>query len=160
MENAFGNLTLSGTGKTLLNKLRAKEITFAEFMQECAYWTIKDGFDELRALPLPTAPGTQAFKDYENLLPAQKAKLDPIYFSKNPEINEYYRQVFMVKKHNIDVLNWLKEISAHIPKEDTITQQVIETKLLNLNVWFEDNSTIVEKTKEIFDAEEIPDNYT
>jgi len=46
----------SERSKTLLKQLKEKEITLEEFLKECAYWAVAEGFDELKPKMFPTRP--------------------------------------------------------------------------------------------------------
>jgi len=153
----FGNVLLSKTAVELLNKLRSKAITLEEFLRKCAYWAIRSGFDELMPLSLPTAPTTQAFVEYESLPPERKLKLDIDFFYKNPEINEYYRQVNMIAQRNKKILEWLKEIRDYLPKIEKIYLRKIDERIIEFQGWFDDNPVIVEKIKNIFEVKEAQD---
>ncbi len=153
--DTFGLTSYSETAKNLLAKLRAKELTLTDFLKECAYWALKDGFDEIRPLSLPASPTTQAFSEYDNLPPERQNKVDPDFFRKNYEIIEYYQQVRFVQNRNKACLEWLKEISAYIPQEDVITLKKISDKILELEGWLNDNPVIVERIKTTFQARAV-----
>jgi len=155
METAYGNTALSETSKNLLHRLRAKELTLQKFLRECAYWALRDGFDELSPLPLPTAPETEAFAEYENLSPFDKMKLDNQFFQRNPEINLYYGQVSFIKWRNKSILDWLEEIKNYLPLEDEIYIRRIDERRLDFKAFFDDNPIIVEKIRFTFRAKEI-----
>lgn len=157
--DTFGELLFSQTAVTLLRRLRADELTYADFLKECAYWAIKDGFDEIRPLPLPTPPNTEAYREYEALPPERRRKVDQKFFYEHLEINAYYSQVLFVKQRNKANLGWLIEIGAYIPQEDTINLARIDEKILELRAWLNENPIIVEKAKEIFRVIEPPKRY-
>jgi hypothetical protein len=151
---AFGNLNFSGVAKNLLAKLKAKDISLDEFLRECAYWAFKDGFDDLRVRPLPSRPRTQAFNEYENLTPDKKLKVDPQFFIKNPEINEYYSQASLVKNYNRANYDWLKKLKSYLPKEDEACLLKINTRLQDFINFFNEENDFAERAKEVFSAEE------
>ena len=154
--DTFGQTYFSGTAKSLVDKLKAKDITLADFLRECAYWALKDGFDEIRPLPLPTPPNTQAFNEFEALTPDRQQKVEQKYFYNNLEILKHYQQALFIKHHNRYNLQWLKELRDYIPQDDTPSLAKIEQKILEFKAWLNDNPVIVQKLKETFKAFEPP----
>lgn len=148
------NLKLSQTSLTLLTRLRSKELTIEQFLRECAYWAIKEGFDEIQPLHYPTPPNTQAFYDYQALPPFRKVKVEQTFFDKYPEILEYYRQCFWVKHRNKTHLDWLKEIQTYILEDDTLTLQKIDDRIFEFDAWFDGLTEEAEKIKKIFEGKE------
>lgn len=153
--DTFGNTVFSGTSNKLVDRLIAKEITHDEFMRECAYWALKDGFDDLRPYPLPSAPTTEAFREYDGLPPERQLKVAGEFFLKNPEINEYFNRANSIKWKNKYILDWLKEIRAYIPAEDELSRRKIDNRIIDFIAFFDDNPLIVEKIKNTFQAKEI-----
>jgi hypothetical protein len=151
----YKNKKLSFASKNIYNHLQAKQLTFADFMRECAFWAIKDGFDELRPYPLPSKPNTQAFMDFELLSPERKAKVDPGFFRINYEIMDYYRQAFYICQRNQANLDWLKEIKSYLSPEDTIMISKVDNRILEFNAFFDDNPVAVQKIKNTFQAKEV-----
>jgi len=154
METNFGNIHLSGTSKALLNKLQTKQITLDEFLRDCAFWAIKDGFDELEVLQEPTPPNTQAFREYDNLPLDRKQKVDTSFFVKNEEINKYYQQVNWVRQRNSGRLVWLKEIIKYLPQDDIILRQKVESRIFEFQAVQDKLSAEADKIKEVFNAVE------
>lgn len=155
MNDTFGNITFSETSKNLLTQLRAKDITLEQFLRECAYWALKDGFDELRPYSFPTAPTTQAFTEYETLPPERKTKVDSDFFRKNYEIIEYYQQVLFIRHRNNGNLEWLEKILNHLPEEDFVMRKRIENRIMEFRAFADNNPLMAEKIKSIFKAKEI-----
>ena len=152
--DAFGNVAFSGTAKTLLARLSCGDLTEPQFLQECAYWAVKDGFDELRVKSYPTMPNTQAFREYENLPPQSRLKVDGRFFLQNPEIINYYTQRNFVRHMNKATYDWLKEIRRNLPDTDIITKEKIDARLREFTLWLNDENETVEKVKAIFAGEE------
>ena len=158
--DAFGRTDLSGTSKKLLLRLRTKELTLQEFLRECAYWVLKDGFDELMPYSLPTAPDTEAFREYENLPFDRKSKLDSQFFFRNPEILDYYGQVKSVKWRNKYYLDWLQEIKRYLPIDDELSIRRIDGRVLDFQAFFDENPIIVQKVKSTFQAKQVTHHRT
>ena len=154
MSTVFGEIHFSEISKNLLSRLRTRELAIGEFLRECAYWAIREGFDELMPLFLPTSPTTQAFMEYEAILPERRRRIDYDFFLKNPEINEYYQQVKFVCNRNQAIVEWLKEIRDYLLPDDFILLKKIDDRLLEFTAFFDDNSILVEKIKFIFQAKE------
>jgi hypothetical protein len=152
--DTFGNINFSSTAKNILNKLQGRQITITEALQECAYWAIKDGFDELRVRPLPTRPHSQAFNEYELLPPKQRLKVDAQFFYKNPEINDYYTQVNMVRNKNKAVYSWLQDLKKYIPAEDIVSHEKIDMRLQDFKNWLYEENDLIDKAREIFSSQE------
>ena len=148
----FGNMKYPQTAKRLLNQLNIKELTLKDFLMECAYWALKDGFDELYPKPYPTPPNTEAFREYESLSLERKLKVNYDFFYKHPEINEYYQQKNFIKNHNNATLLWLKELQGYVPEGDSPSHQKIKNRILEFQAFLDDISPSVEKAKEVFDG--------
>ena len=86
------------TAKKLLNELATKKLTLAEFLTECAYWALKDGFDELRPLALPNKPSK--ILEYESFTIDKIHNLDRKYYEDYPEVLGYYHKLFWVINKN------------------------------------------------------------
>jgi len=155
MPTVFGETRFSGTSISLSDRLKAKELTLDEFLKECAYWALKDGFDELMPVQLPTRPTTNAFIEFEGLPELQKAKLDPDFFRKHYEIIEYYQQVNSITWRNKYTLDWLKEIKGYLPADDLMSLQKLDNPILEFRAWFDDNPVMIEKIKDTFQAKEV-----
>ena len=131
MDATFGNIKLSGASKRLLTRLACGDLNIPSFLTECAFWSIKDGFDELVPHPLPTAPVTSpAYREYASLEPDQKRRLDAQFFLKNPEIIEYFAQRNSVIMRNKATLGWLKEMKGYLPEDDLVLQGKIDDKIM------------------------------
>lgn len=128
--DVFGSVAFSGVAVSLNNRLDTKQITLQDFLRECAFWALKDGFDELRIYPFPTPPRTEAFNEYERLSPDRKKKVDPDVFRKNLEILAYYTQVKFVENRNKDTLKWLKDILSYLPEDDFVSRKKVEDRIL------------------------------
>lgn len=152
--SVFGDTAYSTTSKNLINRLKTKEITLKEFLQECAYWALKDGFDDLRPMSFPTPPNSPAFNEYDALLPERRAKIDLDFFKKNYEINAYYAQVLFVRNHNKANMDWLNHVKFYLSEEDLIMRQRVDNRLLEFNAFIDDNPLMVEKIKATFKAKE------
>ena len=120
-------LIYSETALTLLTQLESNQITFADFMRECAYWAIKDGFDELKPLPLPTKP--EEVFDYERMPKETRERLNEKYFQDHWEINSYYQQVKFVQVRNKVNFEWLNTIFSYLPEEDFINRKKVDDRL-------------------------------
>ena len=150
----FGRTDLSSTSTQVLNRLRAKEITLPGFLTECAFWAVRDGFEELAPHPLPTVPTTEAFNEYINLPFAQRERLDGTFFLNHPEVNGYYQQVNSVKWRNKFILDWLKDLKGYLPVDDEIYLRKIDNRILEFDAFFDENPIIVQKIKSVFQAKE------
>jgi len=156
MDANFKEARFSGMAKSLLNQLQTRQITIEEFLKECGYWALRDDFDELRVIPLPTPPNTAAYQEYVSLPLQRRQRLDASFFQKNFEINEYYKQRFMVIHKNKATMGWLEEIAKYIPEEDYPNQGKIRERLLSFKEFFQGLNDIPEevgKAKEIFNGE-------
>lgn len=127
--STFGDVRFSGTAKNLLNRLRSGSLPLAEFLAECAYWAVKDGFQELIHHQPPTKPTTQAFSEYDSLPPMKKAKVEAQFFANNPEIQQYQQQFLMIKNINDHNKEWLTDMLSRIPEDDFPTRAKIKGRL-------------------------------
>ena len=119
---------LPETGKMLLLKLERKEITLIEFLTECAYWVLKDGFDELIPKQLPYKP--QEVIELDNKTPAQRATMNwNAILLDHPRIKQYYDTCHYSKIANWSNFMWLKEILSYIPIEDTLSREQIKNRI-------------------------------
>lgn len=160
--DTYGDTQYSETAKNLLTQHRQKKITLAEFLSECAFWALRNGFQELTPAPLPTPPNTAAWNEYQALTSLRKLKIESQFFSQNPEINEYYHQVSIIKQRNKHLLEWLREIRNYLPQEDEINLRKIDNRITEFLAWFDDNPIEVEKLKKTFQAKIFQSgrNYT
>lgn len=133
MTLVFGDVRFPDTSKGLLKRLWSKELTQEAFLRECAYWALKDGFEELRPHPAPNKPYTQAFNEFEGLPPERKAKVDPEFFRKNEEILKYYQDYYSAKWTNQHTLDWLKEIRSYLPPEDNVSIARVDERIKEFN---------------------------
>jgi hypothetical protein len=130
---------LSATSLSLLGRLRAKTLSIENFMRECAFWALRDGFDELRPKPYPTRPVRAT--ELENMPLNQRLKLDyDKFYAEFPQIREYYEQRLYIRNWNKAALEWLNEIKRHIPEEDIISHKRIVERILEFRA-MEDNLT-------------------
>lgn len=111
----------------LIGQLEGGKITHDDFMRECAYWAVREGFDDLKPLPLPTKP--QEVFDFEQLPEYTREKLNNKYYDDHPVINSFYQQIRFVKDRNKTNFEWLREILEYIPQEDIPTRQKIENRI-------------------------------
>ena len=149
-DTTYGNVNLSGTAKALLQKLRGGDLTMAEFLRECAYWTLKDGFDEIRVKPFPSKPNSEAFKDFYMLPYVRRLKVDPVTFLRNPEILSYFEQVRRVRDMNKSCFEWLKEIRGYIPVEDAVCMDKINSRIQDFQDCIDQENDMVESAKRNF----------
>lgn len=104
-------------GKIYLEKLRKKQITLANFLENMAYMAIQDkyGFNELRPHPLPTAP--YQLTELESLAFEEKQKVrNKVY--ETPKIQIYLRQKREIELKNISNYRWLCEIRDILKKKN------------------------------------------
>lgn len=149
--DTYGNTQLSRTSLRLLGRLRSREWDISQFLGECAYWTLREGFADLTPSSLPTPPDTDAFREFSNLSPAQKKKMQQDFFFQNPEINAYFGKVFFVHQENMAVLKWLQEIREYVPREDILSLEKIEVRILEFQAFFDENP-VVKKIRNTFRA--------
>jgi hypothetical protein len=117
----------------LLGRLNKREITIYDFLFECAYWALREGFDEVRPLQLPNKPTPV---DEFELLPIDRIqKLDHKYYDDNPLVVNYYHKLHWVLDKNKTVLNWLKEIRGYIPSGDGLSINKIDKRIEMFNHW-------------------------
>jgi hypothetical protein len=155
MIDTFGNTKISNLSLALNRRLRAKEISLSEFLRECAYWALREGFDELTPLSFPSEPKSEAFIEYNNLLPEKQAKVDLEFFRKNEEILSYFQQIAFIRQKNKAIMGWLKEIKGYLPPDDEVMFRRIDDRLFEFQAFFDDNPLMIEKIKNTFEAREI-----
>jgi hypothetical protein len=143
----------SNISKTLLKQLASKQITMDQFLMECAYWAVKDGFDDLNPIPPPDKP--QEFLEFENLSPKDRSKLKPEYYEDHPEVKEYLARHRAIKSRNEASLHWLRELLKYIPVQDESTREKIKARI-ELFTDYPDELQDVQKT---FDAKIVNDPY-
>lgn len=140
------DLELSKTCKALLARLRSRELTLPEFLTECAFWAVKDGFDGLYPLQYPSKPAD--VKEYEQMSLERRIALNSQFYQDHPSINAYYDQYQMVKNRNAGTLEWLIRVLDYLPKEDIITRSKVEARIKD----FEGGNEILDKVREVFNA--------
>jgi hypothetical protein len=113
--------------KNLLTQFEQKKLTLSEFLRECAYWAIREGFDELRPAPYPTKP--EAVVDFEGLPKEKRLRLGDDYYIDHPEVKSYYEQKTFIRNLNNARLCWLQEILQYLPEEDQGTRNLIQLKI-------------------------------
>jgi len=151
-EDIIKDMKLPALKNVLLNKLRLEEITLKQFMVECAFWAIKDGFDELRLKPYPTCPPRA--QEIENMPIEQREKLDFAKLcSQFPQVKYYYEQKLIIANHNKGVLDWLRDIKFHIPTEDTLLQDKLDNRIAEFTLFEQEQNELVEQAKKIFETE-------
>jgi hypothetical protein len=127
-----------------------------DFLRDCAIWTIREGFDEIKPKNLPTPPTTPAFKEYDNLTPERRSKLIHSFFLDNPEINNYFSACLWVNNTNKANMEWLNEIIGYLPTEDVISRKKVEDRLDEFKVFFNEHP-IINKIKNTFMGREVQD---
>ena len=128
-EQILPDLGLSAKSKALLKQLHDKELTLNDFLMECAYWALRDGFNDLRPRPLPTRPDKVV--EIERMGRDEMAKIDFIKLNeKFPEVKKYYADRSMVINENGARLGWLKEMLEYIPEQDLTAREQIEQRIL------------------------------
>lgn len=113
--------------KMLLQQLHEKKLTLKEFLMECAYWALSEGFDELKPKMSPSKPlrvGELEHK-YENEKDVDWAKI----LADNPEVRGYYDLAKETEAWNLGTLAWLWQMSHFIPKEDYPSQDKIQARI-------------------------------
>jgi len=131
------NIKLSTRSKDLLAKVRGGAISMAEFLQECAYWALMDGWNDIRPKPYPTA--SRKIIEYEHMPLSKRSGLNAEFFRDFPEINEYFHQKILVKAWNRDSVEWLKEIKKYIPANDQASHVKIDDKLKTFGQYIANN---------------------
>lgn len=115
-----------GKSQQLLNQLESKRLNLSEFLTECAYWYVKEGFDELKPRILPTKPPKAIEMDlkYKN----EKADWGQIY-EDYPEVKGYHGLYRQVVDWNKSTKEWLTEMLSYIPEGDYPTRIKIKDRL-------------------------------
>lgn len=139
----------STRSKQLLSQLASKELGEKEFLLECAYWSLKEGFDELKPRTIPTKPpkATELEIKYKDKEDVDWTKI----FNDYPEVKGYYELERQVKHWNLGTMGWLEELLRIIPEGDFISRDKV-TKKLNVFKELYGDSKEVQKIKETFDA--------
>ena len=155
IKDIIQDVRLPATAKNLLHRLRdTKELTLPQFLQECAYWALKDGFDELRPRQFPQMPDKAI--ELENMPLPARLKLDYYkLYAEFPQIKEYYEQRIFIINYNKGVFEWLKEIKLYIPQDDELSHRKINERIFEFKAFGDELSLTAEKVKEIFEAQEV-----
>jgi hypothetical protein len=128
-EDFVFDIELPAQSKRLLSSLKNREMTLDEFMVECAYWALKDGFDNLRPKPLPTK--TAKVVEIEGFDIDTKAKFDYAKcYEKFPEVKKYYADRLTITNKNKADLEWLEQILRYIPERDEQAREQVEQRIL------------------------------
>jgi len=120
------------TALSLLKRLQTKQLTFQEFMTECAYWTLKDGFNSLMPYRLPQKP--QSVIDLELMPREKRARLDDKYYRERPEIMKYVDVVFVLRNKNKANFDWLLQIKKYIPTNDIESHKKLDARILMFQI--------------------------
>jgi hypothetical protein len=150
METTFSEVKLSSTAKVMLARLQGGDLTEAQFLTECAYWSLKDGFDNIRPLSYPSRPNTQAFSEYEALSLMRRIKVDADFFYRNPEINEYYRQCKWVDNQNKAHIEWLDKLLIYLPADDVVSLEKVKNRLVAFTA---QEDRVSETARAVFDVD-------
>ena len=143
-------MNYSEMAKKLLNQLQSKEITLDEFLKECAYWAVKEGFDELKPKFYPVRPAK--IIEMEHWTAAEKLKIDwNQVWMLFPEVKKYQEERVHVTNWNLDTMHWLEEILLYIPVGDYPTREKINRRLIEFKALYEDTSDVKE-AKKVFQA--------
>ena len=148
--DTYGNTNFSGTAKVLLQKVRGGDLTMDEFLRECAFWALKDGFDNLRVYPFPYKPQSEAFKDYHTLTHMRRTKVDPVTFLRNPEILDYFDQVRRVRNMNRNSFEWLKQLREYIPTDDMANLEKISARIQEFQDCIDQENEMIENVRRNF----------
>jgi hypothetical protein len=146
------DLRLPGISRSLLNRLSSKELSIDDFLRECAYWSIKDGFDGLRPRQLPQMPAKAL--EFENMPLSQRLKIDCLkFYAEFPQVKEYYEQRLFILHHNQGSLDWLRDMKKYIPESDTETQMKIDNRICDFRAGEDEFNALVDSVKSVFEAE-------
>jgi len=144
---------LPETGKRLLERLKKQEITLQEFLTECAYWALKDGFNEITPHQYPHKPKRAV--EFENMSIQERKETDfNRLCNRYPEVKQYYDTCAWVKHSNQSNLSWLQEILSYIPEDDTLSRKRIENRILDFNMIEDGLDKEAEIAKQTFGATE------
>ena len=148
--DTYGDVNFSSTAKILLQKVRGGELSMDEFLRECAYWALKDGFDDLRVKQFPSKPTSEAFKDFYMLPYVRRAKVDPVTFLRNPEILDYFNQVRLVRNINRTCFEWLKDIRNRIPDDDVVCLEKVNNRIQEFQDCIDQENDLIETSRRNF----------
>ncbi len=117
------------TAKKLLNELATKKLTLAEFLTECAYWALKDGFNQLFPKSYPDKPSKA--NELEGMPEHEQSKFNYLdYFSKNPDVKLYYDKKAEIQNWNKGTEEWLADMFKYVPEEDFVSRGKIRNIIL------------------------------
>ena len=139
----------SERSKSLLKQLDSKELVLTEFLSECAYWAVKEGFDELKPRVLPTKPPRALEMEVKYFGREDAADWNKIY-QEYPEVKGYHEQKLFVEHWNVSTKKWLKEMLGYIPEGDFPTRDKINDRL---KMFVEVKDELLEKAKKTFEAQ-------
>ena len=141
------------TTKTLLEKLDTKKLTLEDFMQEIAYWIVKE-LDDITPRQYPHKP--EEVWQYEEL--SQQKFFDKgKHYRESSVIQEYYNTCSWVKHQNQSNLWWLREAKKRIPEEDILTHKRLEEKILEFEALEDGGEKRVLKIKKTFKVKDVGD---
>lgn len=126
MNDLKTNLELPQLGKTLLSRVRNRNIVQDEFDKECAYW-MTGFFTDYVFTPYPSQP--------VEIMRYLERKKDNIRYEvkdefwRHSQIQDYFKENQRVIAKNIGNLHWLEFMKKHIPLKDTINHKRIEKVL-------------------------------
>lgn len=133
----------------LLKKKMTEQLSLQEFLTEIAYAALKFNFDEIRPRQFPYR--IKEMVEFDNLKPALKAEIKrQSEFWKEPNVANYLLTCQAVKSWNQAQIQWLKELAALIPQEDTESQGKIKNRLMDFGVHI---SLEAQKAAEVFDGQ-------
>ena len=145
---------LPETGKRLLECLKKQEITLQEFLTECAYWSLKDGFQELTPKQYPSHKPEKVIELEQKTIEQRNAMNWHRLFIDYPQVEQYYKAYWFVKHINFANLSWLQEILSYIPEDDTLSRKRIENRILDFNMIEDGLDKEAEIAKQTFGATE------
>lgn len=153
LKDIIRDTRLPVTSINLLGRLRIKEFTLEQFLRECVYWALKDGFDELKPRQLPQRPSKVV--EFENMPLHQRLKTDYLkIYADFPEVKDYYDQKIFIINYNKGVLEWLKELKSYITQDDELSHRRIDERIFEFKAAEDELSVIAEKVIETFEGRE------
>lgn len=153
LKEVIHDVRLSATAKNLLHRLDIKELDYNDFLRECAYWAIKDGFDDLKPRQLSQPPNKVI--ELESMMLSQRLRLDySKLYAEFPQVKDYYERKLFNINYNKGILDWLKEIKNYVSEDDQIFHLKIDARILEFRAFEDELSILAEKIKETFGATE------
>jgi len=146
---------LPETSKRLQERLVEKKITLEEFLTECAYWALKDGFKELTPKQYPSNKPQKVIELEQKTIEQRNAMDWHRLFVDYPQVEQYYKAYWFVKHINFANLSWLQEILSYIPEDDTLSRKRIENRILDFNMIEDGLDKEAETAKQTFGGKEI-----